>query len=61
MRAISSATVVEVEGPSGREASCPADLVFLMTGYHPDLDLLSAAGVAVDQACGARPSTIQRR
>jgi thioredoxin reductase (NADPH) len=27
----------------------PADAVLLMTGYTPDLDLLRAAGVAVDQ------------
>jgi len=47
-RAITT-TSVEVDGPAGRE-SIPADLVFLMTGYHPDLDLLAAAGVTLDPA-----------
>ena len=48
VRAISAATI-DVEGPSGRE-TIAADLVFLMTGYHPDLDLLASAGVAIDSA-----------
>jgi thioredoxin reductase (NADPH) len=26
----------------------PADAVFLMTGYHPDFDLLRGAGVVID-------------
>jgi thioredoxin reductase (NADPH) len=46
--AIADATI-DVEGPAGPE-TLPADLVFLMTGYHPDLDLLASAGVAVDPA-----------
>ena len=40
-------SAVEVEGPSGR-ATLPADLVFLLTGYHPDFELLRGAGVAID-------------
>jgi len=43
---------VEVDGPSG-PATLPADLVFLMTGYHPDVDLLAAAGVTLDPATRA--------
>ena len=27
----------------------PADAVFLLTGYHPDYELLSAAGVTLDR------------
>ena len=38
---------VEVEGPDGRE-EIPADVVFLLTGYHPDTALLKRAGVRVD-------------
>jgi thioredoxin reductase (NADPH) len=36
----------------GRTESLPADLVLLMTGYRPDLDLLAKAGVAIDEATG---------
>jgi thioredoxin reductase (NADPH) len=36
-----------VEGPGGRE-EIEADAVFLLTGYHPDPELLSRAGVRVD-------------
>jgi thioredoxin reductase (NADPH) len=43
--------VVRVEGPSGRD-EIPADAVFLLTGYHPDRDLLERAGVRVsDGSC----------
>ena len=42
-----AARTIDVEGPAGRE-TLPADLVFLMTGYHADLDLLAASGVAID-------------
>ena len=38
---------VWIEGPAGREA-LPADAVFLLTGYAPDVDLLARAGVRVD-------------
>jgi thioredoxin reductase (NADPH) len=38
---------VVVEGPQGRE-EIAADAVFLLTGYHPDPDLLGRAGVRVD-------------
>ena len=37
---------VLVEGPGGRE-EIRADAVFLLTGYHPDRDLLEGAGVQV--------------
>jgi thioredoxin reductase (NADPH) len=36
-----------VEGPGGR-CELPADAVLLLTGYHPDVELLRAAGVTVD-------------
>jgi thioredoxin reductase (NADPH) len=38
---------VAVSGRSGHE-SLPAEAVFLLTGYHPDDDLLRRAGVRVD-------------
>jgi thioredoxin reductase (NADPH) len=38
---------VSVEGPSGRD-DLPADRVFLLTGYHPDVALLQQAGVRVE-------------
>jgi thioredoxin reductase (NADPH) len=40
-------TEVLVEGPAGREA-LPADAVFLLTGYHPDADLMRRAGIRCD-------------
>jgi thioredoxin reductase (NADPH) len=40
-------TSIVVEGPGGRE-ELPADAVFLLTGYHPDYDLLTRAGVVID-------------
>lgn len=33
---------------SGSALEVPADFVFIMTGYHPDVKLLSAAGVRFD-------------
>jgi thioredoxin reductase (NADPH) len=54
-------TTVEVDGPAGRDA-LPADLVFLMTGYHPDFDLLTAAGVSIDaerQVARYDPATME--
>jgi len=38
---------VVVEGPAGRE-TLRADAVFLLTGYHPDPELLEGLGVRVD-------------
>lgn len=32
----------------GQTQDLPADGVFLLTGYHPDFDLLGSAGVAID-------------
>ena len=36
-----------VDGPDG-PCELPAEAVLLLTGYHPDVDLLRAAGVAID-------------
>jgi len=33
---------------AGRREALPADAVFLLTGYHPDDDLLRRAGVRVE-------------
>jgi thioredoxin reductase (NADPH) len=38
---------VIVEGHGGRDA-IPADHVFLLTGYHPDIDLMTRAGIHCD-------------
>jgi thioredoxin reductase (NADPH) len=40
---------VRVEGPAGAQ-ELPADQVFLLTGYTPDVALMRAAGVRVDPA-----------
>jgi thioredoxin reductase (NADPH) len=40
-------TVVVIEGPGGRE-ELPAEGVFLLTGYRPDVELMQRAGVACD-------------
>jgi len=40
-------TRVTVEGPAGRE-EIPADAVFLLTGYHPDADLMRKGGIHCD-------------
>ncbi len=39
---------VKVEGPDGRE-EIEADAVFLLTGYHPDPELLAGLGVRIDR------------
>jgi len=39
---------VTVEGPDGRE-EIEADAVFLLTGYHPDPDLLATLGVRIEE------------
>ena len=39
---------VVVEGPGGRE-EIPAEGVFLLTGYHPDADLMRRAGIHCDE------------
>ncbi len=41
-------TVVTIEGPGGRE-DLPAEGVFLLTGYLPDVDLMRRAGVSCDE------------
>ncbi len=40
-------TSIVVRGAAGVE-ELPADAVFLLTGYHPDWDLLAGAGVTLD-------------
>jgi len=40
-------TTVIVEGPEGR-GEIPAEQVFLLTGYHPDDDLMRRAGINVE-------------
>jgi thioredoxin reductase (NADPH) len=40
---------VVLEGPGGRE-ELAAEGVFLLTGYHPDVELFRRAGVHVDEA-----------
>ncbi len=40
---------VVLHGPEGR-SDVPADTVLLLTGYHPDVELLRGAGVKVDDA-----------
>jgi thioredoxin reductase (NADPH) len=44
-----TADAVHVSGPGGDEA-LPAAGVFLLTGYHPDWELLQQAGVILDPA-----------
>jgi thioredoxin reductase (NADPH) len=39
--------VVVVESAAGRE-EIAADAVFLLTGYHPDVDLMRGAGIEID-------------
>ncbi|MGH9345905.1 MAG: YpdA family putative bacillithiol disulfide reductase [Vicinamibacterales bacterium] len=40
--------IEHVSGASGQEA-LPADRVFLLTGYHPDVELMRRAGVRCDE------------
>ena len=35
---------------AGQREEIPADAVFLLTGYHPDADLMRGAGVTIDDA-----------
>jgi thioredoxin reductase (NADPH) len=41
-------TSVVVTGPDGGVNEIPADAVYLLTGYHPDYELLTGAGVTLD-------------
>ena len=43
---------VTVESTDGSVAKLPADHVFLMTGFAPNVDLLVQAGVGIDAATG---------
>jgi thioredoxin reductase (NADPH) len=52
---------VHVDGPAGPEA-LPADIVYLLTGYHADFALLEACGIEVDPASGVPahdPATLE--
>jgi len=40
-------TTAVVERADGHQVTIPADAVLLLTGYHPDFDLLTRAGVAL--------------
>ena len=44
-----TATEVVIERHGVRE-SLPCEAVFLLTGYHPDVQLMTAAGIACDPA-----------
>ena len=41
---------VEIQHRDGGREHLPAERVFLLTGYHPDVDLLRRAGVRCDEA-----------
>jgi thioredoxin reductase (NADPH) len=41
-------TAVVVEDQQGHRESIPAEGVFLLTGYHPDADLMRQAGIQCD-------------
>jgi len=45
-------TAVRIE-TGGSWEDIPADAVFLLTGYHPDVDFLGSAGVIVNLETGA--------
>ena len=44
-----TASHVAIERADGAREDLPAERVFLLTGYHPDVDLLQRAGVRCDQ------------
>jgi thioredoxin reductase (NADPH) len=41
-------TSMVLTGPDGEVHEIPADAVYLLTGYHPDYELLTGAGVTLD-------------
>ena len=43
-----SALEASARGPARSEEELPADAVFLLTGYHPDYDLLTRTGVSLN-------------
>jgi thioredoxin reductase (NADPH) len=45
-------SAVLLRGALGDEHRIPADHVYLLTGFSPNVDLLKAVGVAIDQATG---------
>jgi thioredoxin reductase (NADPH) len=55
-------SAVQVRGALGDEHHLPADHVFLLTGYSPDVDLLRATGVSIDPKTGVPshdPATLE--
>ena len=48
VRAITPTHVIVDSAARGRE-EIPADAVFLLTGYHPDVDLMRRAGIRIDE------------
>ena len=54
--------VVHVRGALGDEHAIPADHVYLLTGYSPNVDLLRASGAAIDPETGIpkhNPATLE--
>lgn len=47
--------VVTLHTPTDRTVRVPADRVYALIGFHPDLDLFRRLGIAIDEATG-RPS-----
>jgi thioredoxin reductase (NADPH) len=47
-----SAEQVRVQSADGVSRDIPADRVFLLTGYHPDFELMQEIGIAVDDVSG---------
>jgi len=43
---------VVVRTPDGAEDAVPADLVYALTGYHPDFTLFRSIGIVFDEATG---------
>ena len=53
---------IEVRNPEGQTTRLENDFVFALTGYHPDFDLLSNAGVRIDpKTCRPECSTETRQ
>lgn len=53
---------VHIVGPAGETEAIAADRVYLLTGYHPDFDLLRRLGVELDPETGratVNPETLE--
>jgi thioredoxin reductase (NADPH) len=53
---------VTIGSPGPGEERIPADRVFLLTGYHPDFELLRSLGIALDRDTGKpalNPETLE--